>query len=69
MANICEMCGKNKMKGNQICITRSQVSRRTIKHFEPNIQKTSLLDDGGNKRQVKLCTKCIKTLKKEDAAE
>jgi len=63
MSRTCDLCGKGKMRGNQISITRSQVSRRTTKHCNPNLQKETIDLGDGQKITCKLCTKCKKTIK------
>ena len=61
MSKICDLCGKGALRGNQISITRSQVSRRTTKHCKPNLQKETVNLDG-QKFSVKICTKCKRTV-------
>ncbi len=56
---MCEMCGKTKQSGNNV----SHSNVHTKRLFRPNIQKTTVLVNGTPK-QVKYCTRCIRTLAK-----
>lgn len=66
MSKICEICGKGAMKGNLVPrgIGR-RVTRRTIMTQEPNLV-TKRLDLGGDKIKIKMCTSCLKRLKKDN---
>ena len=67
MARVCDLCGKSSQKGNVVArgIAR-RVTRRTIGHQEPNLRIMHVaLIEGGNKVLVKLCSSCLKRLKKE----
>ncbi len=57
MAKICEVCGKKKDTGFQI----SHSHRKSKKVWNANIQKVRVEVPGGNKKRVKVCTKCIKS--------
>jgi large subunit ribosomal protein L28 len=56
----CERCGKAPSFGNNVSFSK----RRTRRMWRPNIQKTTLVLDGGEKVQAKLCTRCLRTLQK-----
>lgn len=56
----CELCGKGPTFGNNVSFSK----RHTRRMWRPNIQKTSLVLDGGIKVQVKICTRCQRTLQK-----
>ena len=58
----CEVCGKGNLKGHQISITRSQVSRRAKKTWKPNVHKIRVIHEGTAKRMY-VCTHCIRTKK------
>lgn len=58
---VCEMCGKKPMTGNNVSFSQ----RHTKRQFKPNIQKTKILRDG-KLVSVKVCTKCLKTLSKDE---
>jgi large subunit ribosomal protein L28 len=56
---MCEICGKTKQSGNNV----SHSNVHTKRLFRPNIQKTTLLVNGLPK-QIKACTRCIRTMAK-----
>lgn len=56
---MCEMCGKTKQSGNNV----SHSNVHTKRLFRPNIQKSTVLVNGIPK-QVKICTRCIRTMAK-----
>jgi large subunit ribosomal protein L28 len=56
----CEICGKKPSFGNNV----SHAKNRTRRMWRPNVQKTTLTLDGGVAVQVKLCTKCLRTVSK-----
>jgi large subunit ribosomal protein L28 len=56
---MCEMCGKTKQSGNNV----SHSNVHTKRLFRPNIQKTTVLVNGLPK-QIKVCTRCIRTMAK-----
>jgi len=59
MAFRCENCNKGIMYGHNV----SHSKRRTARIFRPNLQKKKIVI-GGVTRQVKLCTNCIKLMRK-----
>jgi len=59
MARKCEICGKGPQFGNRV----SHSNRKTRHKFNPNIQHVTLEIDGV-KRKVKICTSCLRSLKK-----
>ncbi len=59
MAMKCENCGKGIMVGHNV----SHAKNRTRKVFKPNLHNTRTLIDGVSRR-VKLCTKCLRVLKR-----
>lgn len=64
----CEICDKKVSFGRNISHRHSggwaRRAPKTNRTFRPNIQKTSLLLDGGVKVQVKVCTRCLRTMSK-----
>lgn len=60
MSKVCEICGKGKMHGHKV----SHSNRKSNRQYEANLQTVTLTVDGQQK-QVKACTKCIKTLNKK----
>ncbi|MRJ06862.1 MAG: 50S ribosomal protein L28 [Epsilonproteobacteria bacterium] len=55
----CEICGKGPQFGNRV----SHSNRKTRHKFRPNIQ-TARIEIEGQFRRVKICTSCLKSLKK-----
>jgi ribosomal protein L28 len=73
MKNVCFHCGKGILMGRQHTHHRGVAGGRwkkrapkTAKAFAPNLQKVKVMV-GGVAKQVKLCTKCIKRVKKDIA--
>lgn len=62
MSRVCSVCGKGKMRGNLV----SHSNRKTPRHTVPNVQKKTREVDGVLVRAY-VCTKCIKTDKKDNA--
>ena len=60
MAKECYMCGKKVTTGNQVSHSH-RASKRT---WGANLQKKSV-DVDGKLTQKYLCTKCLKTIKKD----
>ena len=58
MSRVCSICGKGKMKGNQV----SHSNIKTNKHYNANVQKVKI-DDNGVAKNAYVCTKCLKTIK------
>jgi len=58
MANVCHVCGKGPGTGNHV----SNANNRTKRRFMPNLQKVHIVEDGQKKR-VKVCTRCLKANK------
>ena len=56
----CELCGKKPSFGNNV----SHAHNLTRRMWKPNIQKATLTLDGGVSVQMKLCTKCLRTVSK-----
>lgn len=61
MALKCDNCSKGIMWGHKV----SHSKRRTNRVFKPNIQNKKITVNGRDIR-VKLCTNCIKLLKKRE---
>ena len=58
MALRCENCGKGVMYGHNV----SHAKNRTRKIFKPNLHSARVFD-GTTAKRVKLCTKCLRSLK------
>ena len=56
----CYICGKKRVAGNSI----SHSGVRTKRIFSPNLQ-WKRIEVGGQKVRIRLCTKCLKRLKKD----
>lgn len=57
MAKRCDICGKGPQFGNNV----SHANNKTRRRFNPNLQPVRVqLPTGGNK-QLKVCTRCIKS--------
>ena len=55
MSRVCDVCGKGQMDGNTV----SHSNRKANKKYKVNLQSATI--DG---KEVKACTKCIKTARK-----
>ena len=64
MANVCTVCGKSAMSGQNIRHPHSGAwatrAPRTKRQFKPNLQSVRAVQTGGAARRVKVCTKCMK---------
>lgn len=70
MAYICEICNKKTAIGRSQKHKRGVAGKRwkkrvpaTRRAFKPNLQKRTVVV-AGKKRQMRLCAKCIKRIKK-----
>lgn len=70
MSYICEICLKKTSVGRSQQHKRGVAGKRwkkrapsTSRTFKPNLQRKTLVV-AGEKRQMRLCTKCIKRIKK-----
>jgi len=70
MSYVCEICGKKSSAGRSQQHKRGVAGKRwkkraqaTPRLFMPNLQKVSLLV-GGEKKQMRICAKCLKRVKK-----
>lgn len=66
---VCEICGKHKAIGRSQQHRRGVAGRRwkkraqkTPRVFKPNLQKKTVVVTG-DKKQMKICTKCIKRIR------
>jgi large subunit ribosomal protein L28 len=61
MSKLCAKCGKGVRTGNSV----SHSHRKTRRRWEPNLQMAAYFkDDGKTKIRQRVCTKCMKVLKK-----
>lgn len=56
----CQFCGKTPAFGNNV----SHANNRTRRMWKPNVQKTTITMEGGVQVQVKICTRCLRTMSK-----
>lgn len=61
MSKVCYICGKGKVSGNQVSHSHIETKRT----WSANLQKKAIEVDGKLTKK-NICTKCLKTLKKED---
>lgn len=59
MSKVCDVCSKTRSSGNNV----SHSNRKTRRVFLPNLQKVTI-DSKSGKKQLRVCSKCIKTLGK-----
>lgn len=71
MKNECYHCGKGKLLGRQHTHHRGVAggrwkkrAQKTLKVFSPNLQRVKIMV-GAVAKQVKMCTKCLKRVKKD----
>jgi len=65
MANVCSVCGKGTMNGQNIRHVPGQWALRaprTKRSFKPNLQSVRTVV-GGTPLRVKVCAKCLKANK------
>jgi len=63
MAQVCEICGKKPVSGNNI----SHANNKTRRRWMPNLQRVRAIINGSVKR-IKVCTTCLKSGKVKKAA-
>ena len=70
MSAICQICGKQKVYGRSQRHKRGVAGKRwknraqsTLRLFRPNLQIKTLTING-EKKKMKVCTKCLKRVKK-----
>ena len=63
MSKVCMTCGKRPVAGNSV----SHSHRKTRRRWLPNLQKTTVADEHGNKKQIRICTRCMRTMRKNEA--
>lgn len=62
MSRSCELTGVKKQMGRYVPIERSQTGVRTLRSFEPNIQKIAFLSDLLGKVTLKVAVKTIRSV-------
>ena len=56
---VCSVCGKGASHGNKLSITRSHISKRSPRTWQPNLRSVKIISNGQAKR-VYVCAKCLK---------
>lgn len=56
MADVCEICGKGRMAGNNI----SHAHNKTKTTWKPNLQTVKAIVEGRVKK-IRVCTRCIRS--------
>lgn len=57
----CQRCGRKTGSGQKV----SHAENKTSRKFKPNIQKKTFYNKQGEKVSMKLCTRCIKDMKRK----
>jgi large subunit ribosomal protein L28 len=68
MSRVCSLTNRKAQKGNSIAIERSKVTKRTIKHFQLNIQKKRFKTKSLNV-SLKVSNKTLRTIEHKDGLE
>lgn len=63
MARVCYTCGKSPHAGNKVSHANNKSKRRWL----PNLQTVKIIDQSGERRRVRVCTRCISAGKIEKA--
>ena len=61
----CEICDKSVSYGNKLSITRSHISKRTSRTWKPNLRSVKT-EVNGTPMKLQVCSRCLKTLRKEN---
>jgi len=60
MAKKCEVTGKKPLTGYKV----SHSQRHTKRRWLPNLRMVTVIDENGNKKQVKMSVKVLRTMSK-----
>jgi len=60
MARKCDICGKGPQFGHTV----SHAHNRTKRKWNLNLHKKTIFD-GERRRQIRICTRCMRTLEKK----
>ena len=55
----CAICEKSTNFGNQLSITRSHISKRSVRSFKPNLRTVKTVVNGQPKN-ISVCAKCLR---------
>ncbi|NJN15352.1 MAG: 50S ribosomal protein L28 [Oscillochloris sp.] len=56
----CASCGKGPSFGSNVSFSK----RHTKRMWRPNLQKTTIINDEGKPEQIRICTRCMRTMMK-----
>ncbi|HJX38957.1 MAG TPA: 50S ribosomal protein L28 [Anaerolineae bacterium] len=62
MARVCDICGRGTRFGHSV----SHANNRTNRSWQLNLHRKTI-SDGETTRQVRLCTRCLRTLSKQSS--
>ncbi|MBI5556119.1 MAG: 50S ribosomal protein L28 [Deltaproteobacteria bacterium] len=57
MARSCAICGKKPVTGNNVSHAHNKTRRRWL----PNLQNVRVATTAGNSKQIRVCTRCIRS--------
>lgn len=63
---ICEICGKKPVFSIKVAHQRMYVSGRSNCKIKPNLHTTTIIDNKGLKKKIISCTRCIRTMRKNN---
>jgi len=61
----CDICGKKPVFSTKVAHQRMYVTGRSNRKVKPNLQKTTIVEKGVNKR-ITACTRCMRTMRKNN---
>lgn len=61
MSRVCSICGKGQMSGNKV----SHSNIKTKRSWGANVHKVKIVDANGAISSQYICTRCLRTAKKE----
>ena len=64
----CAICNKDINFGNQLSITRSHISKRSVRPVKPNL-RTVKAEINGEVKKVSVCAKCLRAGKVKRASK
>ncbi|NIT13442.1 MAG: 50S ribosomal protein L28 [Candidatus Dadabacteria bacterium] len=64
MAQVCEICGKKPMFGNNV----SHANNKTKRRWNINLRSVKAVLESGGIKKIKVCTRCIRSGRVKKAA-
>ncbi len=55
MSKVCHVCGKSTAFGNNV----SHANNKTRRRWYPNLRRVHIVDRDGERKHVRVCTRCI----------